>query len=63
MTIEVKSWKTTTAGLVTAVAAFVLFSPETFAAFPWLISLAKFLVVGGAAGLGIAGKDYNVTGK
>jgi hypothetical protein len=58
-----RSWKSTLMGAITAFFAFVLFSPETFPAFPWLIALAKFAVVGGLAGMGIVGKDFNVTGK
>ena len=58
-----KNWKTTLAGAITAFFAFVLFSPETFSAAPWLIALRKFAVAGGLLGMGIAGKDYNVTGK
>lgn len=56
------SWKSTVIGIATAFFAFVMFSPETFQAFPWLISLAKFALVGGLAGLGIVSKDYNVSG-
>jgi hypothetical protein len=57
------SWKSTLMGATTAFFAFVLFSPETFSAAPWLLALAKFAVVGGLAGLGIVAKDYNVSGK
>lgn len=53
------SWKTTVIGSATAFFAFVLFSPETFIAFPWLIALSKFAVCGGLAGLGIAAADFN----
>jgi hypothetical protein len=28
----------------------------------WLVHLARFVAAGGLAGLGIAAKDYNVTG-
>lgn len=54
------SWKTTVCGVLAAVAAFVAASPETFAAWPWLIVLAKFAMAGGLAGIGIVAKDYNV---
>lgn len=57
-----KSWKSTVIGILSAAFAFILFTPETFLAFPWLISLAKFVLVGGLAGLGIVAKDYNVSG-
>ncbi len=57
------SWRTTLIGAATAFFAFVLFSPETFVAFPWLVALSKFAVCGGLAGQGILSKDYNVTGR
>lgn len=57
------NWKTTTLGIATAFFAFVLFSPEQFSQFPVVIALAKFAFVGGLAGIGIAAKDFNVTGK
>src|ERR1035441_6321512 len=56
------SWKSTLAGAVTALFAFVLFSPKTFGGFPWLIQLSKFAVVGRLAGLGLVSKDYDVAG-
>ena len=52
-----KNWKTTVSAVVAALFAFVLFSPEYFAHWPWLISLAKFGCAGGLAGLGLAAKD------
>ena len=52
-----KNWRTTAAGLVTALAAFVVFSPELFAAWPWVIAVAKFAGIGGLGALGIAGHD------
>jgi hypothetical protein len=54
------SWKTTACGIVAALAAFVMFSPETFAQWPWVVSLAKFIMVGGLAGLGISSRDVDV---
>ena len=56
-----KSWKTSVFGIITAFAAFVLFSPETFSQWPWVLQLAKFITVGGLAGMGLAGKDYDRT--
>ncbi len=56
------SWRTTVSGAFTAFFAFVLFSPETFAAFPWLIALSKFATCGGILVFGIASKDFNVSG-
>lgn len=52
-----KSWKSTIAGLVTAAAGFVLFSPEHFRQWPILIDLAKYVMLGGLAALGIVVKD------
>ena len=54
-----KSWKSSTAGIVTAFFAFVLFSPETFSHWPIVLTLAKFATVGGLGTLGIMAKDYN----
>lgn len=51
------SWRTTVIGAATAFFGFVLFSPESFTAFPWLIALAKYAFLGGLAGLGIAARD------
>ena len=54
-----KNWKTTLSGIVAALFGFVLFSPEHFQQWPWLISLAKYACAGGLAALGLMGKDYN----
>jgi hypothetical protein len=56
----VKNWKTTLFGIVSALAGFVLFSPQYFP--PWSIDAAKYIMAGGLLGLGLAGKDYNVSG-
>jgi uncharacterized membrane protein len=40
--------------IVTCLFGFVVFSPETFSAVPWLIALSKFAMAGGLAALGIA---------
>jgi hypothetical protein len=56
------SWKSTVAGAFTAFFMFVLFSPQTFQAWPWLIELAKFAAIGGLAAMGILGKDFDKTG-
>jgi hypothetical protein len=58
-----RSWKSTIAGAIVAFFGFVLFTPETFAAYPWLIALSKFAFLGGLAALGIVTKDFNVTGS
>ena len=47
--------KTTVAGLVTAIFAFVLFSPQYFP--PWLVDLAKFGMAGGLTSMGVLSKD------
>ena len=52
-----KNWKTTAAGVIAAGAAFVVFSPELFTAWPWVVALAKFAAAGGLATLGIVGRD------
>jgi hypothetical protein len=54
-----KNWRTTVIGLATAMFGFVVFSPDIFAAWPWLIALAKYAMVGGLAGLGIVSRDAN----
>jgi hypothetical protein len=54
------NWKTTAAGIVTAVAAFVMFAPELFNDLPqgaWWQKLAAFIAAGGLASLGIVSKD------
>lgn len=56
------SWKTTVIGLVTALFAWVAFDPDTFSFAPWLVSLAKYVMIGGLAGLGFVAKDSGVTG-
>lgn len=50
-------WRTTAAGIVTAAAGFVVFSPEMFAHWPLLVALAKYAAIGGFAAMGIAGAD------
>ena len=57
-----RSWKTTLSGIVTAVAGFVMFSPDLFAQWPWVVEIAKYVIAGGLVALGIFGKDSNVTG-
>jgi hypothetical protein len=56
------SWKTTLLGLISAAFSYIAFSPDDFANHQWLVHLARFVAAGGLAGLGIAAKDYNVTG-
>jgi hypothetical protein len=57
------SWKTTVIGAATAFFGFVLFSPETFAQWPWLLALSKYAFLGGLAGFGVVAKDFNVSGR
>ena len=57
-----RSWKTTTSAVFTAVAMFVLFSPSLFQPWPWVLEVAKFASVGGLAAFGIFSKDSNVSG-
>ena len=57
------SWKTTVIAAATAFFGFVLFSPDTFAGALWLVALSKYAFLGGLAGMGIASKDFNVSGK
>lgn len=46
--------ETTIPGLVTAAAGFVLFAPEHFAQWPWVVDAAKYVFAGGFAIFGIA---------
>ena len=57
MTAALKNWRTTVAGLVTAVAGFVLFSPQTFARWPWVCDAARYVMSGGLISLGLVSKD------
>lgn len=52
-----KNIKTSIFGLVGAAAGFVSFSPDLFAHWPWIIQLAKYVMIGGLAGIGLAAKD------
>jgi hypothetical protein len=52
-----RNWKTTASAAFTAAFMFVLFAPEHFAAWPWLISLAKFASIGGPVAFGIVSRD------
>jgi hypothetical protein len=57
-----RSWRTTACGLVSAFCAFVQFSPELHWP-PVVMAIAKFAVVGGLAGLGIAARDHGGTDR
>lgn len=53
-----KSWKTTTGAVIGIVAGFVAFSPQWF--HPFVVDVAKYVMVGGLAAIGILGKDADV---
>jgi hypothetical protein len=55
--MKLLSWKTTVCGIIMALAGWVVFSPETFQQWPWIISLAKYIMLGGFAALGVVSKD------
>jgi hypothetical protein len=57
-----KDWKTTFFGLVAGGFGFVIFAPEHFQQWPWLISFAKFAAAGGLTGLGITAAQANKKG-
>lgn len=54
------NWRTTGAAIATAAFGFVLFSPQYFAHWPWMIDLAKYATLGGLVSIGIAAKDAAV---
>ena len=59
----IRSWKTTASGFVSAGASLVVFMSTQGVAVPhWLVTVAGFVLVGGLASMGIAGKDFNVSG-
>lgn len=57
MNSVLKNWRTTLAGLLAALAGFVLFSPSMFP--HWAIEVSKFVMAGGLGSLGILSKDVN----
>lgn len=54
------NWKTTLSSLLSAFFGFVYFDPSLFP--HWLVSLSKYVFVGGLAAVGILAKDHDVTG-
>ena len=54
-----KNWKTTVAGIATAVFGFILFSPHYFP--PWAVDVAKYATAGGLAAMGLLSKDSTTT--
>jgi hypothetical protein len=59
-----KNWKTTAIGITLSFTGFVAFSPSTFGGEQApLVQVCKYVTSGGLAAVGIASKDFNVTGK
>jgi hypothetical protein len=59
-----KNWKTTTIGITLSFTGFVAFSPTTFGGEQTaFVQVCKYITSGGLAALGIASKDFNVTGN
>jgi hypothetical protein len=62
-TAILKNWKTTTIGITLSFTGFVAFSPSTFGGEKTpFVEACKYVTSGGLAALGIASKDFNVTG-
>ncbi len=59
--MDFTSWKTTLTAAITAVAGFVLFSPELFDAYPVVVQLAKYIGAGGMIAFGIVSRDNKVS--
>ncbi len=63
-TAFIKNWKTTAIGITLSFTGFVAFSPSTFGGEQaTFVQVCKYVTSGGLAALGIASKDFNVTGK
>jgi hypothetical protein len=54
------SWKTTVSAVIIVICGFILFDPQWFPLI--LVSIAKYVGLGGVAALGISAKDFNITG-
>jgi hypothetical protein len=61
-TAKMGSWKTSLTGFISAAAGFVAFSPQLFQKYPMVMELAKYIMIGGMASIGILAKDSQVTG-
>jgi hypothetical protein len=59
--MDFTSWKTTLTAAITAVAGFVLFSPELFADYPIVVQLSKYIGAGGMIAFGIVSRDNKVS--
>jgi len=58
-----RNWKTTLCGTISAISAFIAFSPNHFGGNDsLLVNLAQFVTAGGLFSLGIVGKDFDKTG-
>jgi hypothetical protein len=59
-----KNWMPTVAGIASGISSLALFLYlGDFVVFPkWALGILAFIQAGGAAGLGIVAKQYNVTG-
>jgi hypothetical protein len=63
ITNAVRSWKTTAIGITLSFTGFVAFSPSTFGGEQTaFVQVCKYVTSGGLAALGIASKDFNVSG-
>jgi hypothetical protein len=60
MKITMKNWKTTCSALIVVICGFVLFDPQYFPAI--VVSISKYVALGGIASFGVSCKDFNVTG-
>ena len=59
--MDMTSWKTTVTAAITAVAGFVMFSPELFSDYPIVVQLAKYIGAGGMIAFGIVSRDNKVS--
>lgn len=48
-----ENWAKMLIGILTGIAGFIDFDPQIFGGHPWLISLAKYIMIGGFIGLGV----------
>ena len=56
-----KSHKTTILASITAIAGFILFSPELFENHPIVKEIAKYVMAGGLAAFGATSRDHKVS--